>query len=50
MTTLTIFGVLILGLAILTIGFIAKKRWLKFLSIIPLAVSGWQILRLFLMS
>ncbi|WP_409276123.1 hypothetical protein V1499_11045 [Neobacillus sp. SCS-31] len=50
MTTLTILGVFILGLVILAFGFIAKKRWLKLLSIIPLAVSGWQFLRLFLMS
>ncbi|WP_316568830.1 hypothetical protein [Neobacillus sp. YIM B06451] len=50
MTTLTILGVFILGLVILAIGFIVKKRWLIWLSIIPLVVSGWQFLRLFLMS
>ncbi|WP_197277496.1 hypothetical protein [Bacillus sp. FJAT-27245] len=50
MTAFTILGVFILGLAILIIGFIAKKRWIKLLAIIPLVVSGWQFIRLFLMS
>lgn len=47
MTFSTIIGVLILGLVILVVGFIAKKRWIKIVSIIPLAVAGWQIAYLF---
>ncbi|WP_181884411.1 hypothetical protein [Neobacillus piezotolerans] len=50
MTTLTILVVFIVGLAVLAVGLIAKKRWLTLLSIIPLVVSGWQFLRLFLMG
>ncbi|MBS4176888.1 hypothetical protein [Lederbergia citrea] len=50
MTFSTIIVMLIVGIAMLSIGFATKKRWLKFLSIIPLAVSIWQIAILFLMG
>ncbi|CEG27109.1 hypothetical protein [Bacillus sp. B-jedd] len=50
MTISTILGVLVLGIAILTIGFFAKKRWIQLISIVPLVIAGWQFLRLFMMS
>ncbi|MFA9559501.1 hypothetical protein ACERII_19510 [Evansella sp. AB-rgal1] len=50
MTFLTIIGVLILGLVMLIVGFIAKKRWIKLVSIIPLAVAGWHIVRMLAMG
>ncbi|WP_019413431.1 hypothetical protein [Paenisporosarcina sp. TG20] len=50
MTFSTIIGVLILGLVILVVGFIAKKRWIKIVSIIPLSVAGWQLVSLFAMG
>ncbi|GEM_PF-2499492 len=39
----TIMAVLILGIVFFSIGFITKKKWIKLLSIIPLAISLWQI-------
>lgn len=50
MTFLTIIVVLIIGLLMLMIGFATKQRWLKLLSIIPLAISVWQLASLFLMG
>jgi len=49
-TVLTIFGLLIVGILLLIIGFIIKKRGLKLLSIIPLAIAGWQLVILLLMG
>lgn len=50
MTFLTTVVVLLIGLLMLLIGFTTKKRWIKLLSIIPLAVSMWQLASLFLMG
>ncbi len=50
MTFLSIIAVLIIGLLMLSIGLANKKRWLKFLSIIPLTISVWQLANLFLMG
>ncbi|MFN7252951.1 MAG: hypothetical protein ACK4M9_19585 [Anaerobacillus sp.] len=50
MTFLTIIGVLILGLVILANGFIAKKSWIKLVSVIPLAIASWQLALLFAMG
>jgi hypothetical protein len=50
MTFLTIIVVLIIGLAMLLIGFATEKRWLKILSILPLALSIWQLVSLILMD
>ncbi|MGM0900608.1 MAG: hypothetical protein ACQEXB_05800 [Bacillota bacterium] len=49
MTFLTIIGVLILGLVMLVVGFITKKRWIKLISI-PLAAAVWQLASLFAMG
>ena len=43
---MTMFGitvVLIIGILMLALGFVTKKRWLKILSIIPLAISIFQL-------
>lgn len=50
MTILTIIGVLVLGLLLLVTGLLTKKNWLKILSIIPLAVAGWQFALMFAMG
>ncbi|GKU80037.1 hypothetical protein L3i20_v244340 [Paenibacillus sp. L3-i20] len=47
MSFLTIIAVLILGIVMFSIGFATKKKWIKLLSIIPLAISLWQIAILF---
>ncbi|MDF2946543.1 MAG: hypothetical protein K0S51_1222 [Bacillales bacterium] len=46
----TIIMVLLLGIIVLLIGFVTKKRWLKLLSIIPLVISAWHLSILFLMG
>ncbi|WP_210468409.1 hypothetical protein [Sporosarcina sp. 6E9] len=43
MTMLGITAVLIIGVVMLALGFITKKRWLTFLSIIPLAIFIFQL-------
>nr|WP_198044616.1 hypothetical protein [Lysinibacillus timonensis] len=48
MTFLTMIVILIIGILMLLIGFSVKNRWLKLLSIIPLAVSLSQLAVLFL--
>lgn len=50
MTFLAIIAVLLIGLLMLLIGFATKKKGLKLLSIIPLAISAWQLAWLFLMG
>jgi hypothetical protein len=50
MTFTTIIGVLILGMLMLVVGFIVKKRWIKLVSMILLAVAGWQLASLFAMG
>ncbi|WP_197282595.1 hypothetical protein [Bacillus sp. FJAT-18017] len=50
MTFLTIIFVIIIGLLMLWIAKATKKRWLKFLSIIPFAIAVWQLASLFLMG
>jgi hypothetical protein len=47
MSFLTIIAVLIIGIVMLSIGFVIKKKWIILLSIIPLAISLWQIAILF---
>ncbi len=49
MTLLFIIGLLLLGLITLIIGFITKIKWVKIVSIIPLGISGWQLLTMFLL-
>ena len=46
MTMLGIAGVLIIGILMLGLGFVTKQRWLKILSIIPLAISIFQLVKL----
>ncbi|WP_172370948.1 hypothetical protein [Sporosarcina jiandibaonis] len=46
MTTIGITAVLIIGLLILAIGFVTKKRWLMILSVVPLAISIFQLVML----
>jgi len=43
MTFLTIVVVLIIGVLMLVTGYITKKSWLRVLSMIPLMISGIQI-------
>lgn len=50
MTFLMIITILVVGIAVLIAGFITKTKWLKLLSIIPLAISVWQLVSLFLIS
>jgi len=50
MTFLALIVLFIIGLAVLLIGFIAKKNWLKLLSVIPLAMSRWHFSNLFLIG
>ena len=44
---LSIGVVLIIGVLMLVAGFVTKKRWLKLLSIVPLAISIFQLIVLF---
>jgi len=41
-----ITAVLMIGLIMLALGFVTKKRWLKILSIIPLAIAIIQLVML----
>lgn len=50
MTFLTIMIVLIIGLLMLIVGFATQQRWLKLFSIIPLAISLWQLINMLLIS
>ncbi|MUV38953.1 hypothetical protein JNUCC1_02825 [Lentibacillus sp. JNUCC-1] len=47
MTFIALTGVLLLGIILLAAGFFTKKSWLKLVSLIPLAISHWQIVILF---
>ncbi|WP_164553309.1 hypothetical protein [Brevibacillus marinus] len=47
MTFFSILAVLIVGLALLIVGVAAKQRWVKILSVIPLALAIWQLIALF---
>lgn len=46
MSVIMIFITLVLGLVMLILGFVTKKKWLKILSIIPLAIFLYQLVRL----
>ena len=46
MTMLGITAVLIIGILMLAVGFLTKKKWLMILSIIPLAISIFQLVKL----
>lgn len=46
MTFLGIVLVFILGIVLLIIGLATERKWFIYLSIIPLAVSIWQIVYL----
>ncbi|MCZ0703835.1 hypothetical protein J2T56_002056 [Natronobacillus azotifigens] len=46
MTIFDIFVLLILGVIMLVVGIIVKKKWLRILSIIPLAISVFQLVLL----
>ena len=48
MTVLGIFIVLIIGIIMLFAGFATNKKWLKSLSIIPIALSIFQLLEMLL--
>jgi hypothetical protein len=50
MSFLTIIAILIVGIAILLIGFATKKKCLKILSIIPIAIALVQLGYLVLMG
>ncbi|WP_214744267.1 hypothetical protein [Exiguobacterium sp. s189] len=50
MTMFTILGVLVLGLLLLGIGAVMKKRWLSLLSIVPIAIAVGQLAFLFLIG
>jgi hypothetical protein len=50
MTVLTIFIILIIGIIMLGLGFATNKKWLKSLSIIPIALSFFQLLELLSMN
>jgi hypothetical protein len=47
LTMLGIGVVLIIGILMLVAGFVAKKRWLMLLSIVPLVISIFQLVILF---
>lgn len=49
MTFLGIIITLIVGILMLIVGVTTKKKWLKIISIIPLAISIVQIIMLFMM-
>ncbi|WP_222860260.1 hypothetical protein [Bacillus massilioanorexius] len=40
--------VFILGIVMLSIGLTTNNKWLKLLSIIPFAITVWQLISLFL--
>lgn len=46
MTFLAMLGVLLAGIILLVIGLFKKSKWLIIVSIIPLVVVLWQIIRL----
>jgi hypothetical protein len=48
MTFLGIIITLIIGILMLISGVMTKKKWLKVLSLIPLAISIVQIIMLFM--
>lgn len=50
MSFLALIVLLIIGVIMLVVGFVAKKNWLKLLSIIPLAISTWHFSNLFLIG
>ncbi|WP_406945424.1 hypothetical protein ACJA3J_02495 [Halobacillus sp. SY10] len=45
MTFVNLLIVILVGLAILAIGYILKKKWIKLLSIIPFAFAVWEVTR-----
>ncbi len=49
MTVIGMTTVLIIGIVMMGMGLIMKKRWLTWLSIIPLAIVAYQVLLLFAM-
>jgi len=46
MTIFQILGVLIIGVTILGIGIAKKKKWVTFISVIPLLIALWQVIML----
>ncbi|MEI5909314.1 hypothetical protein WAK64_19885 [Bacillus spongiae] len=43
MSVVMIFATLVLGLILLTLGIVIKKKWLKIISIIPLTIFLFQL-------
>ena len=50
MTVLSIFIVLLIGIIMLAVGLATNKKWLKSLSVIPIALSLFQLLNLLSMG
>jgi hypothetical protein len=46
MTFMQIMILFIIGVVLLVIGFVTKKSWLKFASLVPFAISSWQLVML----
>ncbi|GGE67760.1 hypothetical protein [Priestia taiwanensis] len=46
MTFMQIMILFIIGVVLLVIGFVTKKSWLKFVALLPFAISSWQLVML----